>query len=395
MNLSLLLSRIGIRPRIFGGFALILAFLTVVALLAVSRLAEIGGTVGDLVSSADGDAGMARVHAALLSANTAVEKFIRTRNLGDRDAAAKAIDKFGQVFDGIEQRFGNLPAIAAGRGVLADSHDVYRKSFAAVAAAVDHLRNASTKADALGARASLDFAAINVALANQPERLLNPLRIAGTVDAVRVAMLNYMMSQTQAAGENVPLAIDYALGAIADTEVEIASIDAPRLKTMIAALMKNLTDQSATLKDLSAAIGELRKAQADIAKASGAIDDETARISRTLGAARREQSGVTSEAVEHTRNLLITVAVIALALGALLAWLIGRSVSRPITEMTSRMQSLAAGELDEAIPGGARGDEIGHMASAVEVFRQTRRRSGAWSRIPPRSARRRRRSARR
>jgi hypothetical protein len=263
MNLSLLLSRIGIRPRIFGGFALILAFLTVVALLAVSRLAEIGGTVGDLVSSADGDAGMARVHAELLSANTAVEKFIRTRNLGDRDAAAKAIDKFGQVFDEIEQRFGNLPAIAAGRGVLADSHDVYRKSFAAVAAAVDHLRNASTKADALGARASLDFAAINVALANQPERLLNPLRIAGTVDAVRVAMLNYMMSQTQAAGENVPLAIDYALGAIADTEVEIASIDAPRLKTMIAALMKNLTEQSATLKDLTAAIGELRDRRRD------------------------------------------------------------------------------------------------------------------------------------
>ena len=87
MNLSLLLSRIGIRPRIFGGFALILGFLTVVALLAVTRLGEIGGTVGDLVSSADGDSGMAQVNAALLSANTAVEKFIRTRNLGDRDSA--------------------------------------------------------------------------------------------------------------------------------------------------------------------------------------------------------------------------------------------------------------------------------------------------------------------
>ena len=38
--------------------------------------------------------------------------------------------------------------------------------------------------------------------------------------------------------------------------------------------------------------------------------------------------------------------------------------------MTLRMQSLAAGELDEAIPGGDRGDEIGHIAGAVEVFRQ-------------------------
>ena len=178
MNLSLLLSRIGIRPRIFGGFALILGFLTVVALLAVTRLGEIGGTVGDLVGSADGDAGMARVHAALLSANTAVEKFIRTRNLGDRDSAMKAIDKFGEVFDRIEGQFGRLPAIAEGHGVLVGAHDTYRKSFTAVSAAVDHLRQASTKSDALGAAASLDVGAINVALANQPERLLNPLRIA-------------------------------------------------------------------------------------------------------------------------------------------------------------------------------------------------------------------------
>ena len=62
MNLSLLLSRIGIRPRIFGGFALVLGFLCVLALLAVLRLSEIGGTVGELVTSADGDAEIGRAH---------------------------------------------------------------------------------------------------------------------------------------------------------------------------------------------------------------------------------------------------------------------------------------------------------------------------------------------
>src|SRR5580692_230229 len=150
MTLSLLLSRLGIRLRIFGGFALILGLLTVVALLAVTRLSEIGGTVGDLVTSADGDAGMAQVHAALLSANIAVEKFVRTRNLGDRDSAAKAIDTFGQVFDQIDRQFGHLTAIATGRSVLAGSLDTYRKSFAAVAGAIDHLRTASVKSEALG-----------------------------------------------------------------------------------------------------------------------------------------------------------------------------------------------------------------------------------------------------
>jgi methyl-accepting chemotaxis protein len=37
--------------------------------------------------------------------------------------------------------------------------------------------------------------------------------------------------------------------------------------------------------------------------------------------------------------------------------------------MTDRMQSLAAGELDQPIPGGTSRDEIGRMARAVEVFR--------------------------
>jgi hypothetical protein len=154
MNLSLLLSRIGIRPRIFGGFALILGFLTAVALLAVVRISEIGGTVDDLVVSADGHASMGRVHVSLLLANGAVERFIRTRSLGDRDGAAKAIESFGQIFSELETQFDRLPAIAAGRREMADSFDTYKKSFGAVAAAVDHIRNAGAKSEALAAAAS-------------------------------------------------------------------------------------------------------------------------------------------------------------------------------------------------------------------------------------------------
>src|ERR1700722_9044360 len=102
MNLFLLLSRIGIRPRVFGGYALILGFLIALAIFAVVQVGQIGGTVGELVVSADGDAGMARVRTSLLAANGTVQRFIRTRNVADRDAAAKAIDGFGQIFDQVE-----------------------------------------------------------------------------------------------------------------------------------------------------------------------------------------------------------------------------------------------------------------------------------------------------
>ena len=372
MTLSLLLSRIGIRPRIFGGFALVLACLSILAVFAVTRLGEIGGTVGDLVTSADGDAGMARVHAALLSANGAVEKFIRTRNLGDRDTATKAIENFGQVFGQIDQQFGRLPAISGGRGVLVEALDTYKSSFGAVASAVDHLRAAGAKSEALGGAAGLQFAAIDEALANQagPAHFVNPLRLAGTVDAVRVAVLHYLSSQAQTDAEDAQLSIGYAQAAIADSEAEIGTAAPPHLKSLIAALKTSLNDHSNTVADLVVAVGELRKAQADLAKASAAIDGQTGTISQKLGTARGEQSVRTAGSVSQARSLVITVAMIALLLGALLAWLIGRSVSRPIGQMTLRMRSLADGELEQPIPGGERQDEIGHMARAVEVFRQ-------------------------
>ena len=95
MKLSSLLSWIGIRPRIFGGFALVLSFLVLLAGFATMQVERIGGTVNELVVSAAGDAGMSQVRAALLGANGAVEKFFRTWNVGDRESAGTAIENVG------------------------------------------------------------------------------------------------------------------------------------------------------------------------------------------------------------------------------------------------------------------------------------------------------------
>ncbi|MFD2233020.1 methyl-accepting chemotaxis protein [Phaeospirillum tilakii] len=57
-----------------------------------------------------------------------------------------------------------------------------------------------------------------------------------------------------------------------------------------------------------------------------------------------------------------------LALLALLAWLIGRAIARPLRDLTARMGDLAGGRLDVAIPRD-QGGEIGAMQAAVEVFK--------------------------
>jgi methyl-accepting chemotaxis protein len=64
---------------------------------------------------------------------------------------------------------------------------------------------------------------------------------------------------------------------------------------------------------------------------------------------------------------LSTLAVLVAALA--IAWWIGRSLSRPITAITRVMNLLAEGDTRIDVPGGARQDELGAMARAVEVFR--------------------------
>ena len=52
-----------------------------------------------------------------------------------------------------------------------------------------------------------------------------------------------------------------------------------------------------------------------------------------------------------------------------IAWMIGRSISRPLGQLGARMQALADGSLEGDIPGIGRGDEIGEMAATVQIFK--------------------------
>jgi methyl-accepting chemotaxis protein len=372
MKLSSMMSWIGVRPRVFGGFALVLSFLVVLGGFAMVQVERIGGTVNELVTSAAGDAGMSQVRAALLSANGAVEKFIRTWNVGDKDAATQAIAGVGQRADQIERQFGTLPTIADGVGPVRAALETYRSSFAAAAEAVDRLRAATTKTDAHGAVAALNVGGIQVALANRSdsERLLNPMRLAAVVDGLRITVMRYGKTLSTADSDDAKLALTYVQLAIADTEAEIAGTGEAKLKALVAALKAAITADAAALDEMVKVAGDLRAKQADLVKAGAAIDEQVNKINTKLGAMRAEQGEKTAAAVEHTKQTVIFSAAGALLLGAMLAWLIGASVSGPIRRMTDRMQSLAAGELDDAIPGGESRDEIGRMARAVEVFRE-------------------------
>ncbi|SIO62321.1 HAMP domain-containing protein [Bradyrhizobium erythrophlei] len=67
---------------------------------------------------------------------------------------------------------------------------------------------------------------------------------------------------------------------------------------------------------------------------------------------------------------LLGLAILGIAvISGSIAWVIGRSISRPLGMLGARMQALADGKPDGEIPGLGRGDEVGAMAATVQIFK--------------------------
>jgi methyl-accepting chemotaxis protein len=69
-------------------------------------------------------------------------------------------------------------------------------------------------------------------------------------------------------------------------------------------------------------------------------------------------------------NLILGVTVILLA-GVFLALMLGRGLSRPLTAITATMNYLSTGHTEVTIPGSERSDELGTIAKAVLVFKDS------------------------
>ena len=81
-----------------------------------------------------------------------------------------------------------------------------------------------------------------------------------------------------------------------------------------------------------------------------------------------QQSDELAQPVNALRDAMSLI-VVALLIGAGLAgWLFARGITGPIGKLTGTMNALSEGNLDVAVPGTERSDELGNMAAAVRVF---------------------------
>ncbi|QDO98429.1 HAMP domain-containing protein [Ferrovibrio terrae] len=104
-----------------------------------------------------------------------------------------------------------------------------------------------------------------------------------------------------------------------------------------------------------AAVGGIERANALAETRSRELDQDETAMHTNLGV---------------TLTTIGVIAPIALVAALLAAMLIGRSIRRPVLALTDSMGVISTGDYAAAVPGLERGDEIGRMAKAVQVFKE-------------------------
>ncbi len=93
-------------------------------------------------------------------------------------------------------------------------------------------------------------------------------------------------------------------------------------------------------------------------------------VNETVLAAQTEQQAQMTAKREEVSRVILFGALIALLVGIAFAVVMGRGISVPVKRMTQAMARLASNDLEVEIPARSRRDEIGQMASAVQVFKE-------------------------
>ncbi len=138
-----------------------------------------------------------------------------------------------------------------------------------------------------------------------------------------------------------------------------------------------------SVQEVSALLDEYRKSLSKLVENSKSIDELTTEMAESATAIMQgsgamkvallsDQQRLESESdasIGETERLIAMLAAGGFLLGGVLAVLLGKGISRPMTAMCKAMRELAGGNFDVVLPGLGRRDELGEMAAAVEEFK--------------------------
>jgi methyl-accepting chemotaxis protein len=167
---------------------------------------------------------------------------------------------------------------------------------------------------------------------------------------------------------------------------EITGIDA-KLAAMAAMIGSNSTreklrdDMAKTLRDYVGAAGQVIDMSSNSAyalvfmnsaqQAFDTFSQQQAQLNAVVEKEKEELVERTRREARHARIIFVAAAVLATLFGIVATLLLGTLISRPVIAIAGALRRLAAGDLNIETPYAGRRDEIGAIADALSVFKET------------------------
>ena len=360
---------LSIRIRIFGGFAIVLGLLVVLAAISLVSVTVIGTRSEQVKDSAHTARVIAEFTLKVEDARARVLQYVLTENDGDLNQAKESLTQLqdaAQALDGLS----GAGVQSANLAQMKQSAERYRLAAEDIVAAIGTRRLQAAELT----KAATELRTILSAMASAL------VREKASSDAIEksVRFLDAFQAGTGAAGRFLlsrnPADADAArveMGALRTATAEVATLaaDSRRVQRFVQALADPLKKFDEALQGLVASTERFAKATTAREEAARSLFELVTTTRAASAVDQAEAIGSMATVVMATRNYGLTTAAFAMAAGMLLAWMIGRGISRPVAGITEALHNLAAGDLGRAIPHTKRKDEIGVMAAAAEVFR--------------------------
>jgi len=294
------------------------------------------------------------LYVALLEARRAEKDFLlrNDERYAQRQAefAKAAAAKLGELK---QQLSGELAGLLSKVEATQSGFDVYVKTFATLA---DAKRKLGLDQDA-GLEGQLRKSVHEI---ESDLKALADARLDAAMLTMRRHEKDFMLRHDAKYGESMKTAAAEFAGLLAGTTPPAAA-----KSDMSGKLAAYQRDFAAWMEGMNSIVKEQKAMSEAFAKIEPIIEEIHAAIDK---AEHEASAAAAASRADTAQRIQIAIVVITIGVG-LLALLIGRGVSRPLGAMTDAMRDLASGKLDRVIPGAGRRDEIGAMASAVEVFK--------------------------
>ncbi len=373
IKLFMSVGQLSILQRVVGGICIILLLLVGLSVYSWRTISGIydsaqavNSTVSEASSVTDFVVGVGETRAL-------VAQYALSENDNDLRAAQRSLTRLQDSIAAIEEAYAWAGTDNSVVKKLQGLGDQYRNSITATIEAINVRRMNSAELLQSATELSTTVAAVVEVLAhdaNSAIALDDAIRLMEAFHSSDASATRFLASRNPADSDTAR--VDVQAMSRSFLALQARNTDNARVQRFLKAMIEPLKRYDGALAGLIKATEKFASITTERNATADALLDATNQIRFQATEQQLGTVGSMMLTTDSARHLEYTASASLIIVGLILALVIGRSIVRPIRQITAVMEQLAAGTIGVEIPAVGYRNEIAAMVNAVRVFRDNK-----------------------